>query len=206
MNILITTIIAYFVGTFPSAWLLTKVFLKKDIREEGTGNVGAMNVYDTSNSKLMFVITFLMDVAKGYLAITLIQFIFGADPYLIRLAAVCVLLGHNYNIFLRLKGGKGLATAVGLFIAINPIIIPMWVVMYFTGYNVIQKNVQVANVVACLGSFLLLKGLPLEGYEIANQIQKISFIEFKIMYFLIILVIISKHVKPLRELYGDKEE
>lgn len=206
MNIAIIIIISYLVGSIPVAWIVSKVFLKKDIRAHGTGNVGAMNVYDVSNKKWMFIITFLLDVLKGAISIYIAQTLFGNDPYLIRLSAVMTILGHNYNIFLSLKGGKGLATAVGVLGFINPITIPLWVLMYITSFYVIKKDVQVANVIACLGSFFLLVGIPEEGYNIFNEIETITSTEYKIMYFIMISIIISKHIKALRNSYGDKEE
>lgn len=203
IEIALVIIISYLVGAIPNAYLVGKLFYKKDLRQEGTGNIGAMNTFDVTGSKLAGVAVFILDFAKGMLAIWLISLIFESDFYYIRLAGIFAVIGHNYNIFIGFKGGRGLSTAAGVLTMINPLPILMWGIMYFTTKKVIQDNVHVGILGGCIGSLVLLIGVPKEGLEIFAQTSNFEILSFKIFYAVLGLVIVSKLAKPLRELFGS---
>ena len=115
MEFLTIGIISYLMGSIPFGFILTKIFLKKDIREIGSGNIGATNALRTGN-KLIGYSTLLLDVMKAILPVLYVKINY---PELIYIASLCAFLGHVFPIWLKFKGGKGVATYVGILFTIN---------------------------------------------------------------------------------------
>ena len=115
MEYLTIGIISYLMGSIPFGFILTKIFLKKDIREIGSGNIGATNALRTGN-KLIGYSTLLLDVIKAILPVLYVKI---NHPELIYIASLCAFLGHVFPIWLKFKGGKGVATYVGILFTIN---------------------------------------------------------------------------------------
>jgi glycerol-3-phosphate acyltransferase PlsY len=115
MDILITGTICYLMGSIPFGFILTKVFLKKDIREIGSGNIGATNALRTGN-KFIGYTTLFFDIIKAVIPIIYIKFNF---PEFLYIASICTFLGHLFPVWLKFKGGKGVATYVGILFALN---------------------------------------------------------------------------------------
>jgi glycerol-3-phosphate acyltransferase PlsY len=113
---------AYLLGSIPLGYLLVRFFLKEDIRAKGSGNIGATNVI-RSGAKKLGALTFLLDVCKGIVAVLIVsRIVLAPVPHqnAAALAALCAILGHIYTVWLRFKGGKGVATALGVFLALAP--------------------------------------------------------------------------------------
>ena len=115
MEFLTIGIISYLMGSIPFGFILTKIFLKKDIRKIGSGNIGATNALRTGN-KLIGYSTLLLDVMKAILPVLYVKI---NHPELIYIASLCAFLGHVFPIWLKFKGGKGVATYVGILFTIN---------------------------------------------------------------------------------------
>ena len=115
MEYLIIGITSYLMGSIPFGLVLTKIFLKKDIREIGSGNIGATNVLRTGN-KIIGYSTLILDIAKAIIPVIYVKINF---PELIYIASLCAFLGHVFPIWLKFKGGKGVATYVGILFSIN---------------------------------------------------------------------------------------
>ena len=115
MKLEIIIVISYLLGSIPFGFLLTKFFLKKDIREIGSGNIGATNALRTGN-KIIGYTTLILDILKAVIPIILVKFYFIEYLYI---ASLCVFLGHVFPIWLRFKGGKGVATYLGILFCIN---------------------------------------------------------------------------------------
>ena len=115
MDILIIGILSYLMGSIPFGFLLTKFFLKKDIREIGSGNIGATNVLRTGNKAIGYA-TLILDIVKAITPIIYVKFYF---PEFLYITSLCAFLGHVFPIWLKFKGGKGVATYVGILFAIN---------------------------------------------------------------------------------------
>ena len=107
-------LISYLIGSIPSGYILSKYFNKVDITKEGSGNIGATNVL-RSGSKKLALITLLLDALKGILPIL----VFNNSTYSLFLAGLSAFVGHNYPIWLRFNGGKGIATYLGISFAIS---------------------------------------------------------------------------------------
>ena len=115
MDILIIGIISYLMGSIPFGLILTKLFLKKDIREIGSGNIGATNVLRSGN-KIVGYTTLTLDILKAVIPVIFVKIYYTDFLYLASLSAF---LGHVFPIWLKFKGGKGVATYVGILFAIN---------------------------------------------------------------------------------------
>ena len=114
-ELVIIIIFSYILGSIPFGYVLSKLFLGKDIRSIGSGNIGATNVLRTGN-KLTAILTLFFDALKGFIPAWIsLQF----SPELFTYVAIFTLLGHMYPIWLKFKGGKGVATFLGLIFAIS---------------------------------------------------------------------------------------
>ena len=115
MDIILISFFPYLSGSIPFGLILTKIFVKIDVRNIGSGNIGATNVLRTGN-KFLAIMTLLLDIAKGYIPVmfTLIYF-----PKLAALSALAAFLGHIFSIWLKFKGGKGIATYLGILFALS---------------------------------------------------------------------------------------
>ena len=115
MDIFLIGIISYLMGSVPFGFILTKIFLKKDIREIGSGNIGATNALRTGNKAIGYS-TLVLDIFKAVAPVIYVKFFYQDFLYI---ASLCAFLGHVFPIWLKFKGGKGVATYVGILFAIN---------------------------------------------------------------------------------------
>lgn len=115
MDYFIVGVVSYLMGSIPFGLILTKIFLNKDIREIGSGNIGATNALRTGN-KLIGYSTLILDIAKAIIPVIFVKINY---PDLIYIASLCAFLGHVFPIWLKFKGGKGVATYVGILFSIN---------------------------------------------------------------------------------------
>ena len=115
MELILIISCSYLMGSIPFGYLLTKIFLKKDIRDIGSGNIGATNALRTGN-KLIGYSTLTLDVLKAVLPVIFIKFNY---PDYIYVSSLSVFIGHVFPLWLKFKGGKGVATYVGILFCIN---------------------------------------------------------------------------------------
>ena len=115
MDYITVIVISYFLGSIPFGLILTQLFLKKDIREIGSGNIGVTNVLRSGN-KLIGYLTLVLDILKAIIPVIYIKF---NHPELIYISSLSVFLGHVFPIWLKFKGGKGVATYVGILFSLN---------------------------------------------------------------------------------------
>lgn len=119
---LIAAAIAYLLGSIPFGYLLVRLFRKQDIRQTGSGNIGATNVMRTG-SRYLGVLTLLLDLGKGFLAVEIARHLTTGDHAVqaASIAALFAVIGHAFTVWLHGKGGKGVATALGVFLALAPL-------------------------------------------------------------------------------------
>jgi acyl phosphate:glycerol-3-phosphate acyltransferase len=115
INLIIVAVYSYLLGSIPFGLVLTKIFLKKDIREIGSGNIGTTNVLRTGKKSLA-IATLILDLLKGYLSI-IITFTYFEN--LISYSALICFIGHIFPVWLKFKGGKGVATYLGVVLALS---------------------------------------------------------------------------------------
>ena len=131
MELILIISCSYLIGSIPFGYILTKIFLKKDVRDIGSGNIGATNVLRTGN-KLLGYSTLTLDIIKAVLPVIFIKFNY---PEYIYVSSLSVFIGHVFPLWLKFKGGKGVATYLGVLFCINYIFgflfIITWLLLYF---------------------------------------------------------------------------
>jgi len=115
MEVIIVAITSYLLGSIPFGFILTKIFLRKDIRDFGSGNIGATNALRTGNKSLGYG-TLLLDVLKAIIPVIYIKLNY---PDYIFITSIFVFIGHVFPLWLKFKGGKGVAPYVGILFSIN---------------------------------------------------------------------------------------
>ena len=128
-------LVGYGLGSFPTAYVIVRRFAGRNVMEHGTGNVGTMNTHRATGSKLLTLAVLAGDMAKGAAALAAgygIAAAAGIDREVgAGVAAIALIAGHNYSAFLKLKGGKGLATAVPVVLWFAPLLAPVWIGAFF---------------------------------------------------------------------------
>jgi len=117
-HILISASIGYLLGSIPFGYLLVRIFHGEDIRQTGSGNIGATNVSRTSLA--LGIVTLLFDAGKGLAAVLLARFLFPGNVTAAGVAALFAVIGHIFSVWLKFRGGKGVATGLGSFILLAP--------------------------------------------------------------------------------------
>jgi glycerol-3-phosphate acyltransferase PlsY len=120
MNILLAAAIAYVLGAIPFGYLLVKTTTGRDVRTGGSGNIGATNVMRTTG-RAAGIATLLLDIGKGYLAVWIAGRLSDQGVMAMCVAALAVMAGHAYPVFLRFQGGKAVASFVGAFLCLSPL-------------------------------------------------------------------------------------
>ena len=174
--------VSYLIGSIPFGFLLTKIFLKKDIREIGSGNIGATNALRTGN-KLIGYSTLALDIGKAVILLFIIKFNF--SEYLF-ISSIAIFLGHVFPIWLKFKGGKGVATYVGILFCINIYLAVIFIIVWFVVF-VMSKYSSLASIMASLF-------VPLSSYFLLNDINYY----FYIILFLLILITHRENIKRLK--------
>ena len=156
MELFIIGITSYLMGSIPFGLILTKIFLKKDIREIGSGNIGATNALRTGN-KLIGYSTLLLDVLKAVIPVLYVKINF---PDMVFISALCAFIGHVFPVWLKFKGGKGVATYLGILFSLNIVLGLVFGVCWLTIF-VISKYSSLASLIGSLSIplyILIMKG------------------------------------------------
>lgn len=150
MIYLLICLIAYLLGTFPTALIIVKLFTKKDVRSGESGNMGAMNTLRMVKKNkgivvafLAFIIVWLTDCAKAILAIIATQQLLPNSTLAITLASFFVVLGHNYPIWLKGKGGRGASCLMGVMMYLNFPVLIYWLITVFLGSVIVELIVRI---------------------------------------------------------------
>ncbi|MDN5247699.1 MAG: glycerol-3-phosphate 1-O-acyltransferase PlsY [Wolbachia endosymbiont of Tyrophagus putrescentiae] len=164
----IVLILSYVLGSIPFSLIITK--LKGiDLRSVGSGNIGATNVFRTGN-KCLAALALLLDSLKGFIAVYISQQFFHNESFYIYISAVLAVLGHMFPIWLKFKGGKGVATTLGVLLALNTpvalIFIFTWVTVFFA-FRYSSLSSLTATAVATITSFFFYTNLLITLLTIA---------------------------------------
>ena len=203
MEYLLSSLIGYALGSFPTAYLLIKKTTGMDITEVGSGNVGAMNSLEISKSKVIGLVVLLIDALKGLLSVYLTLLILPIDFAFPALALIFAVFSHCFNPWLKFKGGRGLATAAGGALLLFPFLLVVWIVIWVIIY-LMKKDILLANIWAILMSLILI----FVSYRVA---YKYSFPKAEsissLMFFSagLLLIIFIKHIDPLKEIISNKK-
>ena len=137
-------ILSYFLGSIPFGYLLVKYKEGQDIRSFGSGNIGATNAF--RKSRTIGILTFVLDAGKGYLAVVLAGWL-GGSPEWQATAAVFAIIGHVFTIWLRFKGGKGVSTWCGAYLALSPMAL-LTTMVFFVLVMILSRYVSAASIAA----------------------------------------------------------
>ncbi len=192
----IISVISYLIGSVPSAYIIVKLATGNDLRKMGTGNIGAMNSYDETKKKWIGVTVFLLDLAKGIIALIISKFLDNEFSGL-AFSAIFAVIGHNFSIFLKFKGGRGLATATGAMMLINPLFIIIWAVMYELSIYLINKNIHVSCALATILTPLLLLFIPESLLYKTSTAGQIPITQLLFCTSAVCCVILLKHIEPI---------
>ncbi len=144
---------AYLIGAIPFGVVLTRLAGVGDVRSSGSGNIGATNVYRTFGRRLG-LLTLLLDALKGLLPVLLAGSLFDFSPTQVALVASAAFLGHCYPVYLGFKGGKGVATALGIYLVLSPLSV-LGAFLLFAGILWRWRYVSLASVSAAAAIPLL---------------------------------------------------
>lgn len=142
---------SYLIGSIPFALLIGKIFYKKDLRNEGSGNLGTTNTFRVLGKKAGLVVAFF-DISKGFFVMFL-AFVY-TDNWNLLIFGVAAILGHALSIFIKFKGGKSVATTFGVFLFYEPIIMLVAIFVFFISLK-ISKYVSLSSIITILFSFVL---------------------------------------------------
>ena len=178
-------LVSYLCGSIPFGFLLTKFFLKKDIRKMGSGNIGATNVLRTGN-KLVGYATLTLDVLKAIVPLIIIKF---NSPEFIFVSSLSIFLGHVFPVWLKFKGGKGVATYVGMLFCINYILGFVFIISWFIVF-ILSKYSSLSSMIASLS-------IPIFCFFIYNE----NFYFFTMMFILVFFT----HRENIKRLINNTE-
>ena len=186
-----SAVIGYFLGSIPFGYLLVHIFLKTDVRSTGSGNIGATNV--ARSSPALGVATLILDALKGVAAVSIAIAISSGNHTAGFVAGVAAICGHVFPIWLRFRGGKGVATGLGSFLLLTPKAI-LLALAVFVVLVVAFRYISVASVMSAAS-------LPLLAF-ITRETQNLA--EFGLV-FIASFLIIAKHHANIRRLFAGTE-
>jgi len=197
MYYLLSAIIGYLLGSIPTGYLMLK---RKGINiiTSGSGNIGAMNTFEITNSKVTGLLVFFIDAIKGLLSVYIPLLLF---PFGFGCAAIALLfavLSHCYNPWIKFKGGRGLATSLGGTLLIAPFIPALWLCTWILVY-LIKKDILLGNILATFLAIIIILALPETVFKYSfPKAESIS----SLMFFstALLTIIFIKHIDPIMEL------
>jgi glycerol-3-phosphate acyltransferase PlsY len=193
-NLILEIFGIYIIGAIPTAFLVYKIKSGGDLRKLGGGNIGAMNAYESSGSILLGFLVFLIDFLKGLLCafLSINVFTFQYPEFVIPF----VIIGHNYSVFLKFKGGRGLASALGVSALINPIPAILWCLGWVIAKKA-AKDIHIANNFASNVSLIAFPLLPYHIIERMNIISQWHKAQLVVCFSIISILLILAHIKPV---------
>ena len=199
MDYLVIISLSYLSGSIPFGLIFTKLFAKKDIRKIGSGNIGATNVLRTGN-KYLAAFTLIFDILKGYIPVTIAIIHF---PNLVELSCLAAFLGHLFPFWLKFKGGKGVATYLGIITALS---FQLFFLFTFTWVitSLIFKYSSVSSMFASLTVFVVNFLRETVIFSDPSIISIIKIFDSKILFIFFILIVFT-HRKNILNLKNKTE-
>ncbi len=200
MNYIYSAVLGYLLGSIPTAYILLKRVYSIDITQSGSGNVGALNAYEVSRSKQIGIFVLLIDLLKGVISYNLVITLF---PWSFGYAALSVffaVFAHCYSPWIKLNGGRGLATAAGGLILFIPLFVILWMIAWLITFLISKKNIHIGNVAATI--ITLFASILFSDLFIRFSFPKPEILTHYIIFSIMIFsVILSKHIKPMIGLF-----
>jgi glycerol-3-phosphate acyltransferase PlsY len=204
MEYLLSATIGYLFGSIPSAYLILKKKKGIDITSAGTGNVGAMNSYEVSNSKSIGLFVLFLDFIKAVIPVLIILLFLESSFLMASLSVLFAIFSHCFNPWLGFKGGRGLATAAGGSAIIFPFLLIAWILFWILVY-LIKRDIHIANILATLLSLVSVLASPENLIQFAYP-QPVLVNELLLFTSAGLLIIFIKHIDPLKEIILNKNK
>ncbi len=193
-------LIGYCTGSFPTAYLLLKQKSNVDIRAAGSGNVGAMNAYEVTSSRLIGFAVFAIDAFKGCFAVLASMALFGTDFTVLAAAGVAAIIGHDFPVWLKFKGGIGLSTSAGVMLVIGWVFPIVWCLIWAVSYRA-SKHIHGSNLVASVLSPVVFVSLP--ATVIAGTLPSFTgTAEVRVLVIIVCCLILLRHIRPVKQMLG----
>ncbi len=185
-NLIIVAFYSYFLGSIPFGLILTKLFLQKDIRELGSGNIGTTNVLRTGN-KFLAASTLIFDLLKGYLSIYITLSFFES---LVSYSGLICFIGHIFPVWLKFKGGKGVATYLGIILALSY----KFFIIFGVSWAILSLLFRFASVSSIISTLIIF----LYAYFLESN-------SYSLILFIFFIVILYTHKENIARLKNSKE-
>ena len=203
MPYVVSIFLAYLLGSIPSAYLLVKWKSKADIRTLGSGNVGTLNAMEVTSSRRIGIAVLFADLFKGILVVAMIMVLYGNNFQLIAFGSIAAILGHDFPVWLKFKGGRGLAPTAGIMFVIAWVFVAIWGILWGISYAA-SRNVHVGNILASILSPVVVVALPasilrslVPGFTPSGGLFFLSAI--------LCLLIILQHRAPILEMLRGRQ-
>jgi glycerol-3-phosphate acyltransferase PlsY len=188
-------------GSFPTAYVLMKKKSNVDIRAVGSGNVGAMNAYESSGSAILGIIIMGVDAFKGVLSIVVCWFIFDKSYWVIASGGIGSIVGHNYPVWLKFEGGRGLSTSAGVMLLLGWIFVAVWCTVWAILYFA-KKNIHTSNILASFVSPIVLFIVP-ERYLTLTLPSVTARQDFLWLVIIVCLLILLRHIDFFHHIFSS---
>ena len=201
LKIILLILSSYLIGSIPFSIIVSRLFKKIDIRQYGSKNPGATNVFRVVGP-VAGIIVLILDIAKGFLAVYFLSRLLGAETvitsiYLQLLAGVAVILGHVFSIFTRFKGGKGVAVGAGVFLALIPPELMLGVVVF----GIILATTKYVSLASLSASTFICLSLMVEKYALRQNRPFILILTC----FILTLLVFYTHRGNIKRLWNGTE-
>ena len=194
--------LSYLIGSLPTAYIVVKRRAHIDIRSAGSGNVGTLNAYEVTGERFVGLIVLAVDVFKGSFAVLLTSFLWGSASNVISASLIGIVVGHCFPVWLKFKGGRGLAAAAGAMLVVSWMFVVLWLACWIIGYS-FSKNIHIGNIVAIIASPLLGCVMPKE-IILQFTIAAFSAAQILLVYSMMSAVLFIRHIGPLRDLIASR--
>ena len=200
--LLVCIIGGYLIGSIPTAYLIVRIKSGIDLRTKGSSKIGALNVFTVTRSKWISVVVGLLDALKGLFVVLLAGQLTGGLFLIQSIALFSAIIGHNYPVWLRFHGGRGLATAAGGMFAIGIAYTLIWCLTWFISFRYF-KNVLKANITAILLTPIILMIIP-SIWIGAVIFCAATVIDYRIFSFVMSAILLLSHLQPLNDAIKSK--
>ena len=187
----------YLLGSIPSSFIMAKILKGIDLRDHGSGNLGAANTFRILGAKAA-VPVLIIDIGKGFLAVKLVSMA-GIDNFaFVALAALMAILGHNYSVFVKFSGGKGVGTTTGAFLAIVPVAVVICLLIWL----VLLLTTRIVSLASITASIALPLAVLLSRYYMGRDIDILAVA----LSVIVAVVVVYKHRSNIQRLRNGTEK
>ena len=203
LSLILILIGSYLIGSVPTAYLVVRRKAGVDIRKAGSGNVGAFNTFDVTKSKIVGITVGVLDALKGFLVSASLAWLLKSSCEVQEAGLVCAIIGHNYPVWLKFKGGRGLATGAGGLFAVGLSYTIAWCVVWAVTYGA-RKDILLGNLAAIFAAPLILLIVPAAWIEALGVVAQTA-ASFRTFAFILSGLLILSHLDAIKNLRTNRK-